>query len=445
MLKLVHDSSPAQGSTLSSLIGRTPLVRLSGFEPREGVEIYAKLESRNPGGSVKDRAALAMIRDGEARGRLTSAKTLLDATSGNTGIAYAMLARTRGIRVRLCVPANITPERKQILLAYGAELVFTDPMEGSDGAIREARRLYDRDPSAYFYPDQYSNDANWRAHFETTGPEIIQQTAGRVSHFVAGLGTSGTFTGTARRLKQWRPSTSVISVQPDSPLHAMEGLKHMSSALVPAIYDPSLADTDLEIATEDAHELTRRLAREAGLLVGPSSGAALAGCLQIARTLDEAVIVTVFPDGGDRYLGEGFWNVGALRLSRETDAVIRAHAAAAYPEECCGALIGRSGQVLEALPLGNVTDGKKQRRFLVSPEDYRRAEARADDTHSDLVGFYHSHPDHPAVPSDFDLQHAWPNLSYVIAGVMRGQTTELRSWRLRPDRAAFEEEPVSCQ
>ena len=432
--------------TLSAHVGRTPLVRLTMFEPRAGVEIYAKLESRNPGGSVKDRAALAMIRDGEARGAVGPGTILLDATSGNTGIAYAMLAAPRGIRVRLCVPRNITPERVRLLQAYGADLVFTDPMEGSDGAIREARRLYANDPAAYFYPDQYSNDANWRAHLETTGPEIIEQTAGRVTHFVAGLGTSGTFMGVARRLKEWRRATRVISVQPDSPLHGMEGLKHMASAIVPSIYDPSLADDDLEVSTEDAHALTRELARDAGLFAGPSSGAALAGCLQVAQTLDRGVIVTVFPDGGDRYLSERFWSAPTLRLAPEAAAAIRAHGRAAYPDECCGALMGaRMGEVTLALPLDNVTGGERRRRFLVSADDYRRAELRAAEANAELVGFYHSHPNHPAEPSGFDLEHAWPNLSYVIVSVRDGHDEALRSWRLRADRSTFEEESVTCR
>jgi cysteine synthase B len=438
---------------IDDAVGRTPLVRLRAFEPKDGVEIYAKLESRNPGGSVKDRAALAMIRDAETRGLLGPGRTLLDATSGNTGIAYAMLAAPRGIHVRLCVPENITPERKRLLAAYGADLVFTDPMEGSDGAIREARRLYGRDPDAYFYADQYGNDANWRAHFNSTAPEIIEQTGGRITHFVAGLGTSGTFTGTARRLRQWHSATLLISVQPDSPLHGVEGLKHMASAIVPAIYDPALADDAIEVATEDAHALTRRLSREAGLFVGPSSGAALAGCLEVAHTVRSGVIVTVFPDGGDRYLSEPFWSAPSLALSREAEEVIRTHAAEAYPHECCGAVIGpRGGAVTLALRLGNISEAGRERRFLVSPLDYQRAERTAEIAGAELMGFYHSHPNHPAVPSDFDLQHAWPNLSYVIVSVSQSapaaaQAGALRSWRLRHDRIAFDEEKVttSCQ
>ena len=294
-------------TTLASLIGRTPLVRLRGLEPRPGVEIYAKLEAQNPGGSVKDRAALAMILDGERTGALQPGRVLLDATSGNTGISYAMLGAARGYRVTLCVPANATVERKHLLHAYGAELILTDPMEGSDGAIREARRLYDAEPHRYFYPDQYSNPANWRAHYETTAVEIIEQTDGRLTHFVAGLGTSGTFVGTGRRLREWRASVRLVSVQPESPLHGLEGLKHMASAIVPSIYDATLADGDVAVSTEEAHALVRRLARKEGILVGPSSGAALGACLRVAGEVDRAVIVTIFPDGGDRYISERFW------------------------------------------------------------------------------------------------------------------------------------------
>ena len=283
-------------------------MRLPHFE-REvaGVELYAKAEWQNPGGSVKDRAALRMITDGEASGRLRPGLTIVDATSGNTGIAYAMVGAARGYKVKLFLPENASPERKLILKAFGAELVLTSPLEGTDGAIREVRRTVAEHPEQYFYPDQYSNDSNWRAHFDTTGPEIIEQTNGRITHFVAGLGTSGTFVGTTRRLKQFNPSIRAISFQPDSPFHGLEGLKHMETALVPAIYDPSLADEDLRVSTEAAHRLVRRLAREEGLMVGISSGAALAAALTVARRLDSGVIVTVFPDGAEKYLTEKFW------------------------------------------------------------------------------------------------------------------------------------------
>ena len=428
---------------LEALIGRTPLVRLGAFEPRTGVEIYAKLESRNPGGSVKDRAALAIIRDGERSGALRPGRILLDATSGNTGIAYAMLAASRGHRVRLCVPANVTAERRQLLAAYGADLLLTDPMDGTDGAILEARRLHALTPDLYFYADQYNNAANWRAHYETTGPEIVEQTGGRVTHFVAGLGTSGTFTGTGRRLRELVRGIRLVSVQPDSPLHGLEGLKHMASAIVPGIYDATLADDDLRIATEEASALASRLARDAGLLVGPSSGAALAGSLQVAARLTHGVIVTIFPDSGERYLSDAASRPRAwVQCGLEVISAIRREGVASYPHECCGALLGRAGRVDEAMPLGNSSTAERRRRFLVGPQDYQLAESRAAATGRDLVGFYHSHPDHPAIPSAFDLEHAWPHMSYVIVSVLGGRDAEVRSWRLCADRSRFDEEQV---
>ncbi len=307
-------ASPAVSGPAASvldLIGRTPLVRLRRFERETtGVELYAKAEWQNPGGSVKDRAAARMIAEGEASGALRPGLTIVDATSGNTGIAYAMIGAARGYPVKLFLPHNASHERKLILRAFGAELVLTDPMEGTDGAIREVRRLVAADAEKYFYPDQYSNDANWRAHFETTAPEIIEQTAGRVTHFVAGLGTSGTFIGTGRALRQFNPSVRLISFQPDSPFHGLEGLKHMGSAMVPAIYDAKLADEDLAVGTEEAHRMVRRLAREEGLLVGISSGAALAAALDVAQRIERGIVVTVFPDGAEKYLSESFWTTG---------------------------------------------------------------------------------------------------------------------------------------
>jgi len=426
-------------------IGNTPLVRLERFETKPGVQIHAKLELHNAGGSVKDRAALAMVDDGERRGLLGAGQVLLDATSGNTGISYAMLGAARGFLVKLCVPANVTRERRQILESFGAELVLTDPMEGSDGAIREARRIFEADPGRYFYPDQYSNEANWRAHFDTTGAEILEQTGGQLTHFVAGLGTSGTFVGTGRRLRASGRPIELVAVQPDSPLHALEGLKHMATALVPSIFDPALADRNLTVTTEDAHAMTRRLARDAGLFVGPSSGAALVAAQEVSRSIEHGLIVTIFPDGGGRYLSEAFWQPPGppLALPAETRADIRAHGIAAYPDECCGVLLGpRDGSVAEVWRLDNSTDLERRRRFLIGPDDYRRAEARAAARDLQIVGFYHSHPDHPAEPSAFDLAHAWPNLSYAIVSIREGAPRELRSWRLRPDRSGYDEESI---
>src|SRR5882672_263674 len=305
-------SRPSSASVLD-MIGRTPLVRLHRFEQEvpQGIELYAKAEWQNPGGSVKDRAAARMILEGETSGRLTAGRTILDATSGNTGIAYAMVGAARGYAVKLCVPENASPERKLMLRALGADLLLTDPLEGTDGSIRMARRLYAEEPDRYFYPDQYSNDANWRAHYDTTGPEIIEQTSGRLTHFVAGLGTSGTFVGTGRRLRRFNPAIKLISFQPQGPFHGLEGLKHMDSAIVPGIYDPALADEDLRIDTETAYEMVRRLAPEEAQIAGISSGAALAASLQVARRLTRGVVVTVFPDGAEKYLTEPFWNVDA--------------------------------------------------------------------------------------------------------------------------------------
>jgi len=300
------------GEGLLDRVGNTPLLRLERIaEPHPGLELLGKAEWYNPGGSVKDRAAANIITLAERAGKLTPGKILLDSTSGNTGIAYAMIGAARGIPVTLCMPENVSPERKRILQAYGANILYTDPADGSDGAIRVARELYAKHSDLYFYADQYSNDANWQAHYHGTANEIWQQTEGRITHFVSMLGTSGTFMGTSRRLKELNPHVRCISLQPDSPFHGIEGAKYMPTAIVPKIYDPKLADENLGIATEDAYKMTKRLAREEGLLVGISAGAAVAGSLQIAETLKKnqpAVIVTILCDSGDKYLSERFWD-----------------------------------------------------------------------------------------------------------------------------------------
>ncbi|HEX4278924.1 MAG TPA: cysteine synthase family protein [Bryobacteraceae bacterium] len=294
-------------------VGNTPLLRLTKVSADfPGIEIYAKAEYFNPGGSVKDRPALNMILEGERAGKLGPGKILIDSTSGNTGIAYAMICAARGYKVKLCLPMNASIERKRILKAYGAELVLTPADEGSDGAIREVRKLYESDPDRYFYPDQYSNDNNWRAHYETTGPEIIAQTEGRITHFVALLGTSGTFMGTSRRFRQDLPHVKCISAQPSAGFHGIEGTKHMPSAIVPAIYDDKLADRNLWIETEDCHKMVKRLAREEGLLVGISGAGNVVGALTIAKELrtegKTGVIITILCDSADKYLSEHFWD-----------------------------------------------------------------------------------------------------------------------------------------
>jgi cysteine synthase B len=294
--------------TVLSLIGRTPLLRVRLFEKdHPGLEVYAKAEWFNPGGSVKDRAALAMIEDGERRGALTPDRIIIDSTSGNTGIAYALIGAAKGYRVRLVMPANVSEERKQLVLAYGAEIVFSDSMEGSDGAIRLCHQLVESDPELYFYPDQYSNPANPLAHYQGTAVEILEQTGGRITHFVAGVGTTGTFTGTARRLKEHDASIRTIAVQPEDAFHGLEGLKHLPSAIVPRIWEPDLADEVWGAPTEAAYDLARRVARREGLLVGHSSGAALWAVERLATQVREGVVVTVFPDSGDRYVSTGLY------------------------------------------------------------------------------------------------------------------------------------------
>jgi cysteine synthase B len=300
------------GTALLNRIGHTPLIRLPRLSAHlPGIQVLGKAEWMNPGGSVKDRAASAIVAAAEAAGQLTAGKHLLDATSGNTGIAYSMLGAARGFPVTLCMPSNVSPERKKILAAYGANIVWTDPADGSDGAIRMARKLAAAEPDKYFYADQYGNNANWKAHYNTTANEIWEQTAGRITHFVAGLGTSGTFMGTTRRLRELNPAIQCISMQPDSPFNGLEGLKHMETAIVPPIYDPHLASRNIEMSTERAYKMAKLLGRTEGLLIGVSAAAAVAASLQVAEEEHaagrQAVVVTILCDSADKYLSERFW------------------------------------------------------------------------------------------------------------------------------------------
>ena len=309
----IQQLARAHAEPLLSTIGNTPLIRLERVSAEFlGVEICAKAEYFNPGGSVKDRAAWNMVRDGERSGMLGGGRILLDSTSGNTGIAYAMIGANRGFKVKLVLPGNASPERKRILKAYGAEMVFSNPDEGSDGAIRLCKQIYNDNPGLYFYPDQYNNPANWKAHFETTGPEIVEQTGGRLTHFVASLGTSGTFMGVGRLLRRDLPQVKLISVQPSSGFHGLEGLKHMPTAIRPGFYDDQLADGNIWMETEDAYRMVRRLGREEGLLVGISSGSNVHAASIVARDLaargEQGVIVTVLCDSAEKYLSEHFWD-----------------------------------------------------------------------------------------------------------------------------------------
>jgi len=300
---------PRIGEDLLQRIGNTPLLRLRRVTRGlpEGVEVCVKAEWFNPGGSVKDRPVLKMIEDAERAGLLTPDKVLLDSTSGNAGIAYAMIGAAKGYRVKLVMPANASEERKRMIRAYGAELVFSDPLEGSDGAILLARRIQEEDPDRYFKPDQYNNPSNWKAHYDTTGPEILAQTEGRITHFVGTLGTTGTVVGVGRRLREANPEIEIVAVEPDDPLHGIEGLKHIASSIRPGIYDPSVHHRKIGVSTEAAYAMARRLAREEGMFVGASTGAAVWAALQVARDLREGLVVALAPDGGDRYLSTALW------------------------------------------------------------------------------------------------------------------------------------------
>lgn len=442
---VVYSPATAGALSLLDLIGKTPLLRLERVTRElRGAELYAKAEFQNPSGSVKDRAAARMILEGEKSGALRPGKIILDATSGNTGIAYAMIGAMRGYAVKLCVPANASAERKKMLRIYGADLVLTDPMEGGDGAVREARRIHASDPDLYFYPDQYNNEANWRAHYETTGAEILEQTDGRVTHFVAGIGTSGTFIGTGRRLRESNRDIQLIAVQPDSPLHGLEGLKHLASASIPGIYDPHLADEVMSVSTEEAHDMIRRLAAEEGLLAGVSSGANVVAALRVASRIADGVVVTILCDGGSRYLSERFWDErrDALTLPRSAVETIQRHARETYPNECCGALIGNGRKASVAVPIPNTAAEEPRRRYWIDPMEYLRVEKLARQSGEQLLGIYHSHPDHPARPSRYDLEHAWPNLDYVILAMTERDIGAMTAWRLDAARSRFEQEDI---
>lgn len=299
--------APVFKESILESIGNTPLIKLNKItRGLRNVEVYAKIEWFNPGGSVKDRPALRIIEDAEKSGRLTKDKIIIDSSSGNTGVAYALIGATKGYKVTLVMPSNVSEERKAIVRSFGADIIFTDPLQGSDGAIIEVRHIVEEDPERYFYGDQYNNPSNWQAHYDTTGVEVWEQTGGEITHFIAGLGTSGTLTGTGRRLKEYNPNIQVISLEPSGPIHGLEGLKHMETAIVPEIYDKDLADEKLYIETEDAYEMVRRLATEEGLRVGYSSGAAVKASVDVAKKIDKGLIVIVFPDNGDRYLSTGF-------------------------------------------------------------------------------------------------------------------------------------------
>ena len=425
------DMRLTESAGIVSRVGNTPLFRVRLYEyEHPDVEVYAKAEWFNPGGSVKDRAALSMIEDGERTGALTHQKTIIDSTSGNTGVAYALLGAAKGYRVKLVMPKNVSAERKALVTAYGAEIVFSDPGEGSDGAIRMVRDIVAADPDRYFYPDQYSNPANPRAHYEGTAGEILQQTSGRITHFVAGLGTTGTFVGTATRLKEHDSSIKTIAVQPADAFHGLEGLKHLPTAIVPRIWKPAVADEVWGAPTEAAYDLARAVAASEGLLVGHSSGAALWAVGKLAQSIRKGVVVTVFPDSGDRYMSTGLYGQKRLRMARSALEAIQRHGAEGYPYEICGLLIGRprDSLVTEVRPVRNVEREQPQVRYLVDDREDMKIRKEYYGTELDVLGYYHSHPDHPAYPSVFDTQRSWQGYVYVIASVQGGTPRDVNAF-----------------
>jgi cysteine synthase B len=456
-------------SSLLDRIGHTPIIRLARVtaDLPPSVEVYLKAEWFNPGGSVKDRSVLRIIEDAERDGRLTRDRIILDSSSGNAGIAYAMIGAAKGYRVRLFVPENVSAERKAILRALGAEVEYTNPLEGSDGAIVAARALAAAEPQRYFFGDQYNNPSNPRAHYETTGREIWEQTNGRVTHLVAGLGTSGTLVGAGRRLREESAAVEVVAVEPDSGMHGIEGLKHMASAIVPGIYDPAVHTHVISVRTESAYAMARRLAAADGLLAGQSTGAAVVGALAVARTLGRGVVVAVGPDGGDRYLSTSLWadaapagddgfvdvrteagrlsfrrrfcytrNVDHVVLAREHLASVLEQAGEEAPLESCGLLLGR-GRTVERVFRGTNID-RSPVTYNMDPQELFRAHREMESAGLDLVAIYHSHPRTPAFPSSTDVGKAmYPDAIYVIVSLQDVSRPEVRAFRIQ-DRVVTE-------
>lgn len=442
-------------------IGNTPLIRLRRIarDLPPAVEVYIKAEWFNPGGSVKDRPVRQIVEDAERAGRLTPGRIILDSSSGNAGIAYAMIGAARGYGVHLVVPDNVSEERRRILRILGAQVRYSSGLEGSDGAILLARELARAEPDRYFFADQYNNPSNVRAHYETTGPEVYAQTGGRVTHFVAGLGTSGTIMGAGRRLRELRSGVEIVAVEPEGGLHGIEGLKHMASAIVPGIYDPAGWDHKLAVRTEAAYAMARRLAAEEGLLVGQSTGAAVVGALAVASTLPEGVIVALGPDGGDRYLSTRMWEesgpgdgfvsvesrldpvisfrhrfcyirrVDGVEVAREHLAAMLAQARDEAPLECCGLLLGR-GQRVEQVFRGTNID-RSPVTYNMDPQELYQAHREMEVHGLDLVAIYHSHPRTRAYPSSTDVAKAsYPDARYVIVSLADPPLPEVRAFRI---------------
>ncbi len=426
-------------------IGNTDLMELTQFNPQGRVRVFAKLEMNNLTGSVKDRPARNMIEEAEKTGRLEPGKTVLESTSGNTGIALAAIGRAKGYPVKLVIPETVSRERKELLAGFGAEIVLSSGMEGADGAYNLANTLYEEDPDRFFKADQYANPDNPAAHCNTTGEEIWRQTEGQVTHFVAATGTSGTLMGTTRRLKTHNGQIKVYGAQPAEEMHGVEGLKNYSAEMVPAIYEPQLLDGVIRIGTQDAYDMMVRLAREARVFAGPSAGLNVCAALKLAAELDQGLIVTVLPDSGYRYVSTGLFpdDLFDVHLASQQMVEITKHAGSGYPHEVCGLLAGtiepHRKVVTRVFPCKNINRQRARDRFEIDPRQYLEiTEALTED--ETILGIYHSHPDHPSRPSPTDLSRAFPVYSYLIAATIDATVSSTRSWTLHEEKGVFEEE-----
>lgn len=429
------------------LIGNTPLIEIKS--PNPDVKIFAKAEFQNLSGSVKDRAALSMIEDGEKTGSLTKDKIILESTSGNTGIALAVIAKVKGYKIKLVMPSSASPERKKLLKELGAELVLSDPMEGADGAYKQSKELYAKSPEKYFKADQYANPANPKSHYNGTAKEIWEQTYGKVTHFLAGTGTSGTVMGTGKRLKELG-KVHIIAVEPEEEMHGVEGLKNMRVELVPAIYDESIPDEKIFIPTEEAYSTAIKLAKEEGLFVGMSSGLNIAAAFKVASKLKQGVIVTVLPDSGYRYISRDIFpdDIFDISIKKEDLERIHNHTKKTYPHEACGLLIGeiKDGKkvIKRIVSVENKNKERAEDRYDIDPKEYMKVDNSLGKGES-IVGIYHSHPDHPPRPSPTDLSIAQPVFTYIIAATVGDAVIATTAWTLDEKEKGFKEEFLSVK
>jgi len=427
------------------LVGDTPLIEIKKLNKNNKVKIFAKAEWYNLSGSVKDRAALSMIEEGEKSGKLTKDKTIIESTSGNTGIALASVAKIKGYKIKLVMPESASEERKNILKDLGAELILTDPMEGIDGAYMHGKKIYEKNKDKYFKPDQYGNEGNPNAHYNGTAVEIWEQTDGKVTHFVAGTGTSGTVMGNGRKLKELNKDIRVIAAEPEEEMHGVEGLKNMRNEMVPAIYDESVVDEKNYIETEEAYDTAIRLAKEERIFVGPSSGLNIAAALRLAEKIKEGIIVTVLPDSGYRYLSRNIFpeDIFDVEVKKEDLAKIHSHAKQDYPYETCGLLIGEIKEdrkiITKIIKTENKNKVRAEDRYIIDPEEYKKIDNGLNDGES-IIGVYHSHPDHPPRPSETDLNIAQPIFSYIIVSTLGDAILSTTSWILDEDEKSFKEE-----